>query len=115
MKNRIIHDERMTRLPVPPQFILISVITAADAIDHLAKHKTPDDSTSILVLSAVSIVVLTAMGVYKIYLNKCAPLRDISAPCRFEHHAMHVVCDAHQSRAARHLTRWPWPVVLPAL
>ncbi len=62
---------------MPPQFILISVITAADAIDHLAKHKTPDDSTSILVLSAVSIVVLTAMGIYKIYLNKCAPPPDI--------------------------------------
>ena len=52
------------------QFIVISIITAGDAIDHLAKHKTPDDSTPILVLSVVSIVVLTAMGIYKIYLNK---------------------------------------------
>ena len=52
------------------QFIVISIITAADAIDHLAKHKTPDDSTAILVLSVVSIVVLTAMGIYKLYLNK---------------------------------------------
>jgi hypothetical protein len=55
---------------VNSQFIVISIITAADAIDHLAKHKTPDDSTAILVLSVVSIVVLTAMGVYKLYLNK---------------------------------------------
>ena len=54
------------------QFIAIAIITGGDAISHLAEHKFPEDSTSILVFSTISIVVLTAMGIYKIHLNKCA-------------------------------------------
>ena len=57
------------------QFIIIAIITAGDAISHLAEHKFPEDSMPILVFSVISILVLTAMGIYKVHLNKCAICR----------------------------------------
>ena len=56
------------------QFVIIAIITASEAISHLATHKFPEDSTPILVFSVISIIVLTAMSIYKLYLNECAPL-----------------------------------------
>lgn len=65
------HDrEARANVGIAFTFVAIAIITAGQAISHLAHHKFPEDSTPILVFSVISIVTLTAMSVYKMYLNK---------------------------------------------
>jgi Co/Zn/Cd efflux system component len=69
MKSNLEREER-ANVGIAATFIVIAIITGGDAISHLVQHKSPDDSTVVLAFAVISIVVLTAFGIYKLWVNK---------------------------------------------
>ena len=52
------------------QFVAIAFITSADAIEHLANHKEPENGALIIVFAVITMVVLGAIGATKLYINR---------------------------------------------
>lgn len=52
------------------QFVAIAFITSADAIEHLANHKEPENGALIIVFAVITMLVLGAIGCMKLYINR---------------------------------------------
>lgn len=51
------------------QFIIVSIITCADAVEHLATGKHPENSVLIMVFSLITMLLLGGIGCVKLWLN----------------------------------------------
>lgn len=69
LKHNLDREER-ANVGIAATFIVIAIITGGDAISHLVQHKSPEDSTVVLAFAVISIAVLFAFGVYKLFINK---------------------------------------------
>jgi hypothetical protein len=67
------HTRRVRNTFVPLwllQFVVIAFITSADAIEHLANHKEPENGALIIVFAVITMLVLGAIGCMKLYINR---------------------------------------------
>lgn len=51
-------------------FVAIAFITTADASEHLANHKKPDEGFLIIVFAIITMLLLGAIGAMKLYINR---------------------------------------------
>lgn len=63
------------------QFIIVSVITCIDAIEHLATGKRPENSTLIIAFSVVTMLLLGAIGCIKWWLNSHIHSKALEQVC----------------------------------
>lgn len=108
------------------QFVIVSLITCADAAEHLATGKHPENSVLIMVFSLITMVLLGAIGCVKWWLNSHIHSKALEQvlpqwppafhPARATRPAMHPSsCGSASDSFARLQLNSLWPALLEPL